>query len=46
MGTMPIALGVERGEMMLAVAVFAIIITSPLGAIAIKKSAPRLLTFD
>lgn len=42
-GSLPLAAGVEGGSIILAIAVLAIIITAPLGAIGIKLSAPRLL---
>jgi solute carrier family 9B (sodium/hydrogen exchanger), member 1/2 len=42
-GGIPLALGIPGGELMLAVAVLSIIITAPLGAVAIKALAPRLL---
>lgn len=43
LGAVPLASGVASGELILAVAVMAIIITAPLGAIAIKVLAPKLL---
>jgi len=42
-GSLPLAAGVEGGSIILAIAVLSIIITAPLGAIGIKRSAPRLL---
>ncbi|UNC90665.1 cation:proton antiporter domain-containing protein [Candidatus Contubernalis alkaliaceticus] len=42
-GGIPLAAGVPSGELILAVAVLSILITAPLGAIAIKLSAPLLL---
>lgn len=42
-GSLPLAAGIEGGSIILAIAVLAIIITAPLGAIGIKLSAPRLL---
>ena len=42
-GGVPLAMGIPGGEIMLAIAVLAIIITAPIGAIAIKKLAPCLL---
>lgn len=45
-GTIPIARGVAGGEVMLAIAVIAIMFTAPLGAFAIKKSSTKLLTVD
>ncbi|MBU5485682.1 cation:proton antiporter [Clostridium sp. MSJ-11] len=46
MGAIPLSLGVESGEVILAVAVLSILITAPLGAIAIKLSAMKLLETD
>lgn len=45
-GAVPLAIGVESGELILAVAVLSILTTAPLGAIAIKLTATRLLTTD
>jgi NhaP-type Na+/H+ or K+/H+ antiporter len=42
-GGIPLAMGVAGGAVILAVAVLAIIITAPLGAIGIRMAAPRLL---
>ena len=42
-GAMPLALGVEQGATILAFAILSIILTAPLGALAIYTSAPRLL---
>ncbi|EEG76404.1 cation:proton antiporter domain-containing protein [Dethiobacter alkaliphilus] len=42
-GGVPLAAGIPGGEIILAIAVLSIIITAPLGAIAIKRLAPRLL---
>lgn len=42
-GAVPLSLGVESGELILAVAVLSILLTAPLGAIAIKKSGPKCL---
>lgn len=42
-GGIPLAMGVESGDLILSLAVLAIIITAPLGAIAIKFSADKLL---
>jgi NhaP-type Na+/H+ or K+/H+ antiporter len=42
-GGMPLAAGAASGELILAMAVLAIIITAPLGAIGIKGFAPKLL---
>lgn len=43
MGAVPLAFGVESGDVILAVAVLSILITAPLGAIAIHTFAPKLL---
>ncbi|MFO8070133.1 MAG: cation:proton antiporter [Alkalibacterium sp.] len=43
-GGLPLALGVEHGAAILALAVLSIILTAPLGALAIYASAPKLLT--
>lgn len=42
-GGVPLALGVESGRLILAIAVLAIVITAPLGAIGINISAEKLL---
>lgn len=42
-GAVPLALGVEGGELILAVAVLSILITAPIGQIGIRLSAPKLL---
>ena len=42
-GAIPLSAGVESGDLILSLAVLSIIITAPLGAIAIKASGPRLL---
>lgn len=42
-GGIPLSMGVESGDLILSLAVLSIIITAPLGSIAIKKSGPRLL---
>lgn len=42
-GAVPLALGVEQGATILAIAVLSIIVTAPLGALAIYTTAPRLL---
>ena len=39
----PLALGMPCGDLVLSVAVLFILLTAPLGAIAIDRSAPRLL---
>lgn len=43
MGSVPLSLGVESGELILAIAVLSIVITAPLGAIGINLTAERLL---
>jgi NhaP-type Na+/H+ or K+/H+ antiporter len=43
MGAVPLSLGVESGDIILAVAVLSILITAPLGAIGINISANKLL---
>lgn len=45
-GGMPLAMGVASGNLILAIAVLAVIITAPLGAIGIKLLAPILLEKD
>lgn len=42
-GSIPLTLGVEGGEVILAIAVLAILITAPLGAIGINYSGDKLL---
>ena len=42
-GSVPLALGLPCGNMVLSVAVLAIIITAPLGAIGIDVSCKKLL---
>ncbi|OJF97097.1 sodium:proton antiporter [Alkalibacterium sp. 20] len=42
-GAVPLALGFEQGATILAIAVLSIIVTAPLGALAIYASAPKLL---
>ena len=42
-GAIPLSMGVESGDLILSLAVLAIIITAPLGAIAIKASGHRLM---
>lgn len=42
-GAIPLSMGVESGDLILSLAVLSIIITAPLGAIAIKVSGKRLL---
>jgi NhaP-type Na+/H+ or K+/H+ antiporter len=46
MGAVPLALGVASGDVILAVAVLSILVTAPLGAIAINASATRLLKIE
>lgn len=43
MGAVPLSLGVESGDVILAIAVLSILITAPLGAIGIHYSAKKLL---
>lgn len=42
-GAIPLAMGIEHGDLILSCAVMAIIITAPLGAVLIKWTAPLLL---
>lgn len=42
-GAIPLSMGVESGDLILSLAVLSIIITAPLGAIAIKTTGHRLL---
>ncbi len=42
-GAIPLAMGVESGDLILSLAVLSIIITAPLGAIAIKITGEKLL---
>ena len=42
-GAVPLSLGVESGDIILAIAVLSILITAPLGAIGINYSATKLL---
>ena len=44
MGAVPLSLGVESGDEILAIAVLSIVITAPLGAIGINSLAEKLLT--
>lgn len=46
MGAIPLSLGVESGDVILAIAVLSILITAPLGAIAINISARKLLEVE
>lgn len=43
MGAVPLSLGVESGDVILAIAVLSILITAPLGAIGIHYSSEKLL---
>ncbi len=43
MGAVPLSLGVESGDIILAISVLSILITAPLGAIGIHYSADKLL---
>ncbi|MEB3233171.1 MAG: cation:proton antiporter [Leptolyngbyaceae bacterium] len=45
-GAIPLSLGIDGGEIMLAIAALSILITAPLGAWAIPLFAPRLLSSD
>jgi solute carrier family 9B (sodium/hydrogen exchanger), member 1/2 len=45
-GSIPLAMGVNNGDVMLAVAVIAILFTAPIGALAINLSYNRLLSID
>lgn len=42
-GGIPLSMGIESGDLMLSLAVLSIIVTAPLGAIAIKGTGKRLL---
>lgn len=46
MGAVPLSLGVESGDIILAIAVLSILITAPLGAIGIKISSEKLLNVE
>lgn len=46
MGAVPLASGVESGDLILAMAVLAIIVTAPLGALGIKFSGEKWLSVD
>lgn len=46
MGAIPLSLGVASGDVILAIAVLSILITAPIGAIAIKYSSTRLLSVE
>jgi len=43
MGAVPLSMGVESGDVILAIAVLSVLITAPLGAIGIHYSAKKLL---
>ena len=45
-GAIPLSLGIEGGEIILAIAALSILVTAPLGAWAIPTFAPKLLTQD
>ncbi len=45
-GAIPLGLGIPSGEVILAIAVLSILVTAPLGAIAIKASAKKLLVVE
>ena len=45
-GAIPLSMGVEHGEVILAIAALSILVTAPLGAWAIPLIAPKLLTKD
>jgi len=42
-GAVPLAMGVESGEVILAIAVLSILVTAPLGAIGIKATGEKWL---
>lgn len=42
-GGIPLAMGLESGQLILTVAVLAILITAPLGSLAIERTYPKLL---
>lgn len=46
MGAIPLSMGVQSGDVILAIAVLSIIITAPLGAIAISTSSGSLLDVE
>ncbi|MBU5268351.1 cation:proton antiporter domain-containing protein [Clostridium cochlearium] len=46
MGAVPLSLGIESGDVILAISVLAILITAPLGAIGINFAARKLLYVD
>ncbi len=45
-GSVPLSIGLPCGKIVLSVAVLAILITAPLGAIGIDKSYSKLLSYD
>ena len=45
-GAIPLSLGIASGELILAIAVVAILFTAPLGAIGMQRAAPHLLTAE
>lgn len=45
-GSVPLAMGLPCGSLVLSVAVLAILVTAPLGALSIDRLAPRWLTLD
>ncbi len=45
-GSIPLSLGVENGDLMLAIAVLSIMITAPLGSILIHTTALNNLQID
>lgn len=46
MGAIPLSMGVQSGDVILAIAVLSIVITAPLGAIAISTSSRSLLDVE
>lgn len=46
MGGVPLAMGITSGSMILAISVLAILITTPLGAILMNRSAEKLLSYE
>lgn len=46
LGSVPLALGIARGDEMLALAVLAIVLTAPLGLVGIRWLGPRLLAVE
>ena len=45
-GAIPLAAGVASGELILALAVLSIVLTAPLGSVAIKKAGQHWLSDD